>query len=278
MRAGEEKSKCSLDLPKLYSANDYVERGSKANVKGDYECAFEDCEKAVGLEPKNAAALGCRGYAYFKRGNYDYALTDFDEAIRLDSENPFYYSNRSQIYRKKGLLDNALQDLNRVIGAADNHFDYASRAEIYFEKGDYQNAAQDYTSAIRLKPEYQQHYEKRAEVYRKIGKNDLADGDEKKASELEFAEKGETKDVAGEILNGKAVSLPKPVYPPAARGARASGAVNVQVEIDEKGDVVSAKAISGHPLLRAAAEQAARQAKFKAVKAAGILTFNFTTE
>jgi len=72
--------------------------------------------------------------------------------------------------------------------------------------------------------------------------------------------------------------LPKPFYPSAVRAARASGAVKVQVEVDEKGSVVSANAISGHPLLRAAAEQAARQAKFKAAKTAGILIFIFTTE
>jgi len=72
--------------------------------------------------------------------------------------------------------------------------------------------------------------------------------------------------------------LPKPFYPSAVTAARASGAVKVQVEVDEKGSVVSANAISGHPLLRAAAEQAARQAKFKAAKTAGILIFIFTTE
>jgi outer membrane biosynthesis protein TonB len=54
--------------------------------------------------------------------------------------------------------------------------------------------------------------------------------------------------------------------------------VNVHVKVDEKGCVVSAKAISGHPLLRSAAEQTARQAKLKAAKTAEILIFNFTIE
>ncbi len=58
----------------------------------------------------------------------------------------------------------------------------------------------------------------------------------------------------------------------------ADGAVNVHVKVDEKGCVVSAKAISGHPLLRSAAEQTARQAKLKAAKTAEILIFKFTTE
>ncbi|MEJ7860129.1 MAG: TonB family protein [Pyrinomonadaceae bacterium] len=84
------------------------------------------------------------------------------------------------------------------------------------------------------------------------------------------------------VINGKATSLPKPPYPAAARAVRASGAVNVSVKIDEQGNVVSASATSGHPLLRAAAVQAARSAKFaptqlsgQPVSVTGIIVYNF---
>jgi TonB family protein len=88
--------------------------------------------------------------------------------------------------------------------------------------------------------------------------------------------------IEGGVINGKAVSLPKPAYPAAAKAVRASGAVNVQVTIDEEGNVISASAVSGHPLLRAAAVSAAREAKFSptklsgvAVKVTGIIVYNF---
>ncbi len=84
------------------------------------------------------------------------------------------------------------------------------------------------------------------------------------------------------MLNGKALSLPKPAYPSAARAVNASGAVNVQIVIDEQGNIVSATAVSGHPLLRQAAEQAAIEAKFsptllsgQPVRVSGILVYNF---
>lgn len=90
------------------------------------------------------------------------------------------------------------------------------------------------------------------------------------------------KQISGGVLNGKATSLPKPAYPPAAKAVGASGAVTVQVLIDESGNVVSATAVSGHPLLRAAAVAAARGAKFsptqlsgQAVKVSGVITYNF---
>jgi protein TonB len=90
------------------------------------------------------------------------------------------------------------------------------------------------------------------------------------------------KTISGGVLNGKARSLPKPAYPPAARAIRASGAVTVQVTIDESGNVISASATGGHPLLRSAAASAARGAKFsptmlsgQPVKVTGVITYNF---
>ena len=92
-----------------------------------------------------------------------------------------------------------------------------------------------------------------------------------------------TKTVSGGVVNGKATNLPQPPYPPAARAVRATGSVSVQVLIDETGHVVSATAVSGHPLLRAAAVTAAQSATFsptmlagKAVRVSGVLTYNFT--
>jgi len=91
--------------------------------------------------------------------------------------------------------------------------------------------------------------------------------------------------VSGGVLNGKAVSKPEPAYPPIARAVKASGTVAVQVTVDEAGNVISATAISGHPLLQQAAVAAARQAKFtpaklagQPVKVTGVLTYNFVPE
>ncbi len=91
-----------------------------------------------------------------------------------------------------------------------------------------------------------------------------------------------TTNISKGVVNSGAISLPKPPYPAAARAVRAEGAVNVQVLIDEEGNVASANAVSGHPLLRQASEQAALGAKFKPtllsgqpVKVNGIIVYNF---
>jgi TonB family protein len=83
-------------------------------------------------------------------------------------------------------------------------------------------------------------------------------------------------------MNSRAVSLSKPVYPPLARQMNAGGQVPVQVTVDESGRVISAKATGGHPLLRQAAENAARNSRFnpvrvsgQAVKSVGTVVYNF---
>jgi len=91
--------------------------------------------------------------------------------------------------------------------------------------------------------------------------------------------------ISGGVLNGKAVHLVTPPYPAIARSAHASGAVQVQVLIDENGNVISANAVSGHPLLRAAAVAAAHASKFtptklsgQPVKVNGVIIYNFVAQ
>lgn len=90
------------------------------------------------------------------------------------------------------------------------------------------------------------------------------------------------KPVSGGVLNGKALSLPVPVYPLTARSARQSGVVVVEVVIDSNGKVISARAVSGPVLLQQPAVQAAYQARFsptvlsgQPVKVVGTINYNF---
>jgi len=85
------------------------------------------------------------------------------------------------------------------------------------------------------------------------------------------------------VLNGKALNLPMPNYPEAARRLRIIGLVQVDVVVDENGKVISAKVLSGPGVLRDAALQAALGARFsptklsgQSVKVSGQINYNFT--
>lgn len=113
------------------------------------------------------------------------------------------------------------------------------------------------------------------------------------ASVLAFPSMGQTepratvKTISGGVLNGKALSLPKPEYPEDARRSKSEGKVNVQILIDETGVVISAKAVSGtdQTSLRRSAEVAAMKATFsptllsgQPAKVSGVIMYNFVTK
>ena len=108
-------------------------------------------------------------------------------------------------------------------------------------------------------------------------------GDDLPPPPLKTVAKASLRAVSAGVLNGKAIEMPKPVYPETARRAKLTGLVTVEVMIDASGKVIGARAVSGPEMLRDAAERAARQAKFtpallsgQPVRVAGLINYNFS--
>jgi TonB family protein len=87
---------------------------------------------------------------------------------------------------------------------------------------------------------------------------------------------------SGDVLQNSAISRVRPAYPEAARSARITGPVTVEVTVDEEGNVIAARAISGPDALKEAAVNAARGWKWMPtridrmrVKVVGTITLNF---
>ena len=125
---------------------------------------------------------------------------------------------------------------------------------------------------VRMKVRYTDFTPSRATLkVTEIGENDVPNG-----------ATGVAKPIEGGVLNAKATSLPKAVYPEEAKRLKVRGRVTVRVVVDENGKVISAKAIDGPAPLRETAEAAARQATFApttqdgiTVKVTGTLTYDF---
>ena len=91
--------------------------------------------------------------------------------------------------------------------------------------------------------------------------------------------KGELPVVGGQ-LEGKALTLPLPEYPPTAKSEGVGGAIMVRVKVDKKGQVISTRSFEGDWRLRAAAIKAAEKATFSAEKlgdreAVGTIVYTF---
>lgn len=88
--------------------------------------------------------------------------------------------------------------------------------------------------------------------------------------------------IDGGSLNPRATRRVVPVYPQIAKNAASQGLVRVFVIVDEQGNVSEIAKTEGPPLLRGAAEDAARRWKFspaavdgKPVRITGFIEFNF---
>jgi protein TonB len=89
--------------------------------------------------------------------------------------------------------------------------------------------------------------------------------------------------LTSKLTQGRVLRRVQPPYPVIARQAHIQGSVQVQIDISETGAVTNVTLLFGHPLLRDAAMQAAKQWQFiptelngLPVRAIGLLTFNFT--
>jgi len=89
--------------------------------------------------------------------------------------------------------------------------------------------------------------------------------------------------LTSQLTQGRVIRRVQPPYPVIAKQAHIQGPVQVQIDISETGAVTNATLLSGHPLLRDAALQAAKQWLFiptelngQRVRAIGLITFNFT--
>ncbi len=295
---------CTADsVPNPVTSDDFVQRAGVHMEKGNYaeqfnQCVYHDLDQAVKLDDKNFIAYTGRGLMLMYDKRFDEAKADFDRAIRLDPTYSTAYLYRSRLNEETGDLAGAVADMDNIIALAPTENNYVTRAGLHEKKGDYEKAVSDYSEAIGISADgavyrddgLKSYYELRAAAYRKLGRDDLARQDEETSKKTFLAEKsdkdkdnsevrtGDSRTKAGGLLNDKAISMPTPPYPPVARAVRAAGKVVVNIEVAPDGSVVKAVAETGHPLLKAAAVAAARQAKFKPGPSpiSGSLEYEFT--
>jgi TonB family protein len=118
----------------------------------------------------------------------------------------------------------------------------------------------------------------------KVSENKATEVAEKKETPVEPASPPKPTVIKLEenALRAAALDLPQPEYPKAALMARASGKVEVQLLVNEKGLVTNARAQGGNPMLTQAAENAALKARFSPAKLSaepgitfGVITYSF---
>lgn len=205
-----------------------------------------------------------------------------------------YYRQRDA-HKSEDMYQRALASREKAFGAESNKVAHSlySLGEFYRAERALDRAALSYRRSLliygKLSGIYSPEFEQAAEGYSCLGYEDKKLNVQKDLQEIrkQFAPPN-TSDESPEtrILNGMAISLPKPDYPRAARELNLAGIVVVKVLIDETGKVISAKDIcQGPPYLSQSSVASALNARFTPtklsgmpVKVNGVIVYNFVRQ
>lgn len=215
--------------------------------KGEFALAVADYNKAVELKADDPVSFLNRGKAHYNLKSFDKSISDYDRSITLNPKESVAYLNRAVSHEKMGNPTKAMSDFQQAI-----QLDSANEsAKLGFKRLQDEAAA----ALAKLKPAPVVPEPVKAPEFLNLGN----------------------------ITLESATRMVTPMYSPLAQKSNIEGRVTVEVELDEKGNVVGAKATTGHQLLRGSAEDAARKSKFKPamfsnapIKAKGSITYNFS--
>lgn len=173
------------------SVNDFSEL---INIDSDYSWAYYYRGLALLLSNKRELAVGDFSRAiqrnpdvaeiYFHRAVAETSvdpvagIADYTKAINLQSDLPCPYINRGFLYLNKGDFNGARADFISALKTAPNFYKAHGAMGYYYEKiGNLREALRETNKAIELAPESDVGYFQRAEIYKNLGRRDLAIAD-----------------------------------------------------------------------------------------------------
>lgn len=231
----------------------YQNRGNSKFVMGEFDAAIADYNKAIELNSNEASIYFSRGIAFYNSKKFGLAVEDFDKVIELTPEESMAFYNRGNALEKLGETEKALNDFQKA-------FELDSENELA------NNAVQRLQASMPKPTSTANNTQETKEI------SQPKDNENKESNEPVFVDS----------LQNMAMKLIIPRYPSLELQRRIEGVVTVQITIDEKGKVISAKAINGPGTLRQVSEDAARRTKFnpylvdnKPVQATGLINYNF---
>lgn len=227
----------------------------------NFSTAIEILEKLSAKNKDLYEAFGSRGHTYFAMGKSKLAISDYQKAII---------------------------EADRVFGAdsSESYLPNFNIAQINLKQENWDQSHSYYVNAYRIgllrfglnSPEVENIEDT---IYCSALDDNLSSKQRKAFSELRW-QYVRAQGLDYGVLNGKALSLPRPFYPAQASKLNIEGKVVIRVLVDETGHTLVDKVVCGRYFLRSAAVEAAREAKFaptiingKAVKVSGVIVYNF---
>lgn len=166
----------------------YAGRAKVYYLAEAYERALADAEEAVALHPDFAPAYEICAFVRIEQKDYEGALSDINRAMSLEPENDLWYLVRASVYGAQGDVKSFFDDLNRGWDAPEaekklKEIDLLGRGFVHYVENDKHDAAH-YTQIIEVNPNAEKALWNRAQYYDECGAYEEAAADYAKAIEL----------------------------------------------------------------------------------------------
>ena len=136
-------------------AQTYLQRGTEAHQKGNWDVAIEYYTEFIRLEPTDTSTVSIayysRGVAYGEKGEVDRAIEDYTLALEFNSNFADAYHNRGYAHYGRGEFALATGDYNRAIQLKpENVLYYKNRSMALLHLHEWEKAKEDLTIARNM--------------------------------------------------------------------------------------------------------------------------------
>ena len=153
--------------------------------KGEYEEAIKHYDKAIHINPQDAAAYNNRGLAKGRLGRYEDAIADYNEVLRINPQLAEAYYNRGFAKFRLDRYEDAIADFDQALRINPQLADaYSNRGLAKGRLGRYEDAIADFTEALRINPQLAEAYYGRGAAHIAIGEYEKTRADVQRAFEL----------------------------------------------------------------------------------------------
>lgn len=301
------------ESPELKEAIALTDSVVKLFKEGKYDEALPLAKRALQIrekllprtDPRVVTSLAYVGDLYLTKRDYNAAKETFERLLSIleekfgptDSNLITAIDRLAVIYHRQGSMSKAEDMYQRALAVREKAFgpDSVETAEPLFALGqfyrfrrDFDRAALTYKRVLsilgRASKAGTPEFTRAANGFECLGYESENQAVFKELKEIrkQFAPDDQALEPLA-IINGMAISLARPEYPPEARQLRLSGTIVVLAEIDETGKVISASDMcQGLPYLSESAVKAALKSRFTPtklsgvpVKTKGVIKYNF---
>jgi TonB family protein len=265
-------------------------RASLELKDGKTDAAIADLDRAIALGPKDPGVRHDHAMLLAQKNDLDAAAAEYSKAAELAPQDVRNFIGRASVNERLNKPAEALADYQKVLAFDPADKDAAAavvRISSAMTKAAIDLAAKQQPVPVEKKADpapSQTTVAKDPNADPKVDppKSDQPKGDQPKPQPTATAPEETAGPTNAGNLMPYCTDLIKPSYPASAMALRTTGDVTVNVTLDADGHVVEAKATTGAPTLRAAAETAVKRSKFrpvtrngKPVSAHGIMNYTF---